>query len=87
MTLGRTCPDMNCELVFEPSEWKAVYAISKSRQIPDTPPSLNELIRMIANLGGYVMRPKTEPGTQTLWIGLQALCFLASAWDTFGPGS
>ena len=87
MTLGRTCPDMNCELVFEPSEWKAVYAISKSRQIPDTPPSLNELIRMIANLGGYVMRAKTQPGTQTLWIGLQALSFLASAWDTFGPGS
>ena len=30
MTLGRTYPDMNCKLVFEPSEWKAVYALSKS---------------------------------------------------------
>ena len=24
--LGRECPDLDCEVVLEPSEWKAVYA-------------------------------------------------------------
>lgn len=29
----------------------------------------NEVVRMVAGLGGYVDRKKTQPGTQTLWIG------------------
>lgn len=36
-------------------------------------PSLNELVRAIAKLGGFIDRPKNDPGTQTLWIGLQGL--------------
>ncbi|XZE22767.1 IS4 family transposase [Pirellulaceae bacterium SH449] len=24
--LGRECPEMDCELFFEPSEWKSMYA-------------------------------------------------------------
>jgi hypothetical protein len=43
------------------------------------------LSRMIATLGGYVDRPKTEPGPETLWIGLQRLHCFSLAWDTFGP--
>lgn len=29
--LGRACPDLDCEVLFEPSEWKAVYAIGRHR--------------------------------------------------------
>jgi len=83
--LGRECPDLNCEVVFSPSEWKSVYAVVRRQPLPDQPPRLNELIRMIATLGGYVDRPKTEPGPQTLWIGLQRLHSFSLAWDTFGP--
>jgi len=25
--LGRQCPEMDCEVIFEPSEWKSVYTI------------------------------------------------------------
>ncbi|WP_197454665.1 IS4 family transposase [Stieleria varia] len=25
--MGRSCPDVGCEIIFEPSEWKSVYAI------------------------------------------------------------
>jgi hypothetical protein len=50
-------------------------------------PSLNELVRAIARLGGFIDRPKNHPGTQTLWIGLQRSYDLSNAWDTFGPGS
>ena len=85
--LGRECPDLNCEVVFEPSEWKAVYHVVARKNPPQTPPQLNDMIRMIASLGGYVNRTKTEPGTQTLWIGLQRMHDFANCYDSFGPDS
>lgn len=86
--LGRECPDLSCEVVFTPSEWKSVSRVKHRRKpLPLTPPRLNEMIRLIASLGGYVIRPKTHPGTQTLWTGLQQTHFLAMAWDAFGPDS
>ena len=84
--LGRECPDLGCEVVFEPCEWKSVYTTVKHKNPPSTPPRLNEIIRMIASLGGYVNRKSTEPGPQTLWVGLQRVHDLSSAWETFGPG-
>jgi hypothetical protein len=83
--LGRECPDLPCDVVFSDSEWKAVYTIINKEQPPCEPPTLNEMIRMVATLGGYVRRSKTEPGTQTLWLGLQRLYDFANAWDAFGP--
>jgi hypothetical protein len=85
--LGRECPDLSCEVVFEPSEWKAVYMAIKKKEPPNTPPCLNEIIRMIASLGGYVIRRTTNPGPQTLWIGLQRTHDMSTAWNAFGPDS
>lgn len=85
--LGRTCPDMDCEVILEPSEWKSVYAILK-RPIPAHGcPKLQEVIRAIAMLGGFIDRKKNNPGTQSVWIGLQRCYDLSTAWTTFGPGS
>ena len=83
--LGRECPDMSCEIIFEPSEWKSLYMTVRKTVPPSTPPTLNETIRWIASLGGYVIRPKTQPGTQTLWLGLQRVHDLSTAWNAFGP--
>ena len=83
--LGRECPDLSCELIFEPSEWKSVYMTVRKKDPPSSPPSLNEVVRMIASLGGYVIRRSTHPGTQTLWFGLQRVHDLSTAWETFGP--
>lgn len=83
--LGRECPDISCELIFEPSEWKSVYMTVRKKKPPTNPPSLNEMVRMVASLGGYVIRRKTHPGTQTLWFGLQRVHDLSTAWETFGP--
>ena len=69
--IGCECPELSCEIIFEPSEWKSVYMTIRHEPPPSTPPSLNEMIRMIASLGGYVIRRSTKPGTQTLWFGLQ----------------
>jgi hypothetical protein len=85
--MGRSCPDIDCEAIFEPSEWKAVWVAVKRRQPPKQPPRLAEMVHLIASLGGYIERTRTEPGTQTLWIGLQRAYDLAWAWDTFGPGA
>jgi hypothetical protein len=85
--LGRECPDLDCEVVFEPCEWKAVYTAIKREDPPQTPPRLNEMIRLVASLGGYVIRKSTQPGPQTLWIGLQRVHDLSTAWEAFGPES
>jgi hypothetical protein len=85
--LSRECPDLACDVVFTPSEWRSVYMAVRQKEPPETPPTLNEIIRMIASLGGYVIRKSTQPGTQTLWLGLQRLHDLSTAWQTFGPNS
>jgi hypothetical protein len=82
---GRECPDLDCEVIFEPSEWKSVYMAVRRQDPPATPPKLNEMIRMIASLGGYVIRRSTHPGTQTLWLGLQRVHDFSTAWTAFGP--
>jgi hypothetical protein len=84
--MGRSCPDLDCGAIFEPSEWKAVWVAVHRRKPPRKAPRLSEMVRLIAGLGGYVERPRSEPGPQTLWIGLQRMYDLAWAWDAFGPG-
>jgi hypothetical protein len=85
--LGRGCPDLDCEAVFEPSEWKAVWVAVHKKKPPKKAPRLAAFVHLIAQLGGYVERPKSEPGVQTVWVGLQRMYDLAWAWDSFGPGA
>lgn len=85
--LGRECPDLDCEVIFEPSEWKSVYATLGITIPARGCPRLNEVIRAIARLGGFMNRPKNDPGTQTLWVGMQRCYDLSTAWNAFGPGS
>ena len=70
--LGRECPELPCNLVFEDEEWQAVYIVTKKESPPDTPPSIDEMIRMVAGYGGFLNRKGDGyPGPQTIWIGLQ----------------
>jgi hypothetical protein len=85
--MGRACPDLDCEAIFEPSEWKAVWMAVRKKKPPKKAPRLGEMVHLIASLGGYVERPGSEPGAQTVWIGLQRMYDLAWAWDSFGPGA
>jgi hypothetical protein len=85
--MGRECPDMDCEAIFEPSEWKAVWTATQRKLPPKKRPRLQEMVTLIAQLGGYVLRNNSEPGTQTVWIGMQRMYDLAMAWDAFGPES
>jgi Transposase DNA-binding/Transposase Tn5 dimerisation domain len=87
--LGRSCPDLDCEAIFEPSEWKSVYVAVHRRAAPQEPPRLGEMIKLIAQLGGYVNTPgrKDPPGPQTIWQGMQRMSDLAWGWEAFGPES
>jgi hypothetical protein len=86
--LGRSCPEISCEAVFEPAEWQSLYVVVKREPPPKVAPKLQEMIRLVAQLGGYVNRKRDdEPGPQTLWLGLQRLHDITLCWQTFGPGT
>ena len=74
LMLGRACPDMDCEVVFDPQEWRAAYVVVKRRPPPPVPPRLGELVALVASLGGYLGRKHDgPPGPKAMWIGLQRL--------------
>jgi len=80
--LGREIPDVPCTEYFEDAEWKALLAyVTRNPTPPAQPPSLREAMRMVATLGGFLGRKSDgEPGTQTLWLGLQYLEPLTAMW-------
>lgn len=78
MRLGRTCPDLDAALLFEQDEWKAAYILNR-KKVPKTPPRLNEVVRLIAMLGGFLARKGDgEPGVKTIWLGLQRVVDFAA---------
>lgn len=84
--LGRGRPELPCDAVFEPAEWKSVWKVVRRTDPPPTPPSLGEIVPLVAQLGGYVNRKRKDPpGPQTIWIGLQRMYDFAECWRLFGP--
>ena len=84
--LGRSCPEISCEAIFEPAEWKSVWKVVHREDPPSEPPALGVFVRMVAQLGGYVNRKRDDPpGPQTVWIGLQRMHDFATCWQLFGP--
>ena len=71
MRTGRTCPDLDATLFFDPDEIRGAYLLSKEKP-PATPPTINQVLRLIATLGGFLARKGDgEPGVKTIWLGLQ----------------
>lgn len=78
MRLGRSCPHLDAELLFERDEWQAAFILNQ-RPPPPTPPPLNDVIRLIARLGGFLARKHDgEPGVKTIWLGLQRVMDFAA---------
>jgi hypothetical protein len=50
---GRTYPDGPCDLVFAPQAWHTIDPMQHHRPPPPAPPSLRELVRGLAQLGGF----------------------------------
>ena len=78
MRLRRSCPDLDAQLMFEPDEWKAAFILNQKRP-PNTPPTLNEIVRLVARLGGFLARTGDgEPGVKTIWLGMQRILDFAA---------
>ena len=73
--LARAVPDMPCDVLLEIDEWQALYcAIHHCPTPPESPPSLGQAVRWIAQLGGFVgRRRQDQPGAETVWRGFQHL--------------
>jgi hypothetical protein len=80
--LGREIPNVPCTISFEEAEWKALVAyVTHDPTPPEEPPTLREAVRMVASLGGFLGRKSDgEPGTKTLWLGLQELETMTAMW-------
>lgn len=84
MMMGRICPELSCELVFEQTEWQAVYAVVKKKKPPEVPPSIDTMVMMIAQLGGFLARKSDGyPGPKAIWQGIQRMRDFTIAWDSF----
>ena len=80
--LGRETPNVPCTVFFEESEWKALHAyVTKNPTPPNEPPTLHTAMGWVAMLGGHRGRKGDgNPGTQTLWRGMQHLDDLKEMW-------
>jgi hypothetical protein len=71
---GRETPEIPCDAFLGDQEWKVLCAFVRREPPPGKPPPLREAMRMVATLGGFLGRKGDgEPGTITLWHGLQRL--------------
>lgn len=85
--LNRTNPDADCTLILAEHEWKALYCrIHKCKKLPEKVPTVREVVRWIARLGGFLGRKgDKEPGVTTVWRGWHRLTDIAEDWLIFQP--
>ena len=76
---------MPCTVYFAEHEWQALVTfVTRRPAVANAPPTLREAMRMVAGLGGFLGRKGDgEPGTETIWRGLQRLDDIAAAYQIF----
>jgi len=83
--LGRDKPDLACTAILEAYKWQSLYCfIHKTNIPPEEPPTLKQVTRWVAQLGGFMGRKGDgEPGVMVLWLGFQRLYDIANSWLLF----
>lgn len=92
MTLGRDCPHLPCEVAFSAEEWRTAWLMAKRQPPPKVPPSLGEMVRLVAGFGGFLGRKGDgHPGPKALWEGMMKLMAYVEALQTvhqvYGPSA
>ena len=84
---ARQTPKASCEIAFEPEEWQTLYCHVHHTSVPPaTPPSLDEALRWLAQLGGFLNRKGDgAPGVKVLWRGWQRLQDMVKIWRLLRP--
>ena len=71
--LGRIHPNLPADLFFAEVEWTGAYVLNKKKP-PKQPPPVRDVVRLIAQLGGFLARKGDgEPGVKSLWLGMARL--------------
>lgn len=86
-TLARTTPDQPCTILLSPTEWQALYCrIHQTTILPPRLPTLGQVVRWLAELGGYLARTSDgPPGATVLWRGFRHLTDLTAMYALFRP--
>jgi hypothetical protein len=84
---ARVHPEQPCDTVLEPHEWQALECVSLQTSIPSRqPPSLQQAVRWIAQLGGFLARKQDGyPGVKVIWRGFRRLHDIAATWKLAHP--
>lgn len=80
---ARENPDSPCETILKKNEWQAIYCVvNNTIELPETPPSMKEIVLLIAKLGGFLARKSDgEPGAKVIWRGLKKLDYIVETWS------
>jgi hypothetical protein len=71
--IGRIHPNLPADLFFAETEWTGAYVLNRKKP-PKQPPSVRDVVRLIAQLGGFLARKGDgEPGVKSLWLGIVRL--------------
>ena len=82
VTWGRDCPNLPCDVVFDPEEWQAAWIVAHRHPPPATPPPLGQMVRLIAGFGGFLGRKQDgHPGPKAIWEGMQKVRAFAIALE------
>jgi hypothetical protein len=72
--ISRESPQVPCTVAFDEQEWQALFVLRNPAQsLPSIAPSLHQMTRWTAELGGFLGGKKENPGSTTLGRGLQHL--------------
>ncbi len=86
MKLGRECPDLPCDVVFDEDEWQAFWVIvhDGDANALKKKPDLGEFMSKVAEFGGFMGRKGDGvPGPQAIWQGLQKVRQFTIAWQIY----
>jgi len=84
---ARRSPEASCASVLKAHEWQALYCTIHQTPVPPAePPTLQQAVRWIAQLGGFLGRKSDgQPGVKTIWRGLRRLHDIAATWQLLNP--
>ena len=82
---ARETPDDPISNWLPKAQWQALCAyVYRQTAPPKEVPGVRQAVRWIAQLGGFLARRSDgEPGTKTLWRGLQELTAMTNMWQVF----
>lgn len=86
---SRANPEGSCEQILHEQEWRGLYSYHhKSFAEAEQVPSLDQAVRWIAMLGGFLNRKGDgPPGIKNLWRGMRRLQDLTEMWIAFEKGT